>query len=71
VALDYGFAGLGGGGSVLAPLRRELVVRRRWLAAHVLLDLVGRDWFVPVSGEVRQTVAGGLGLTIIFATPSH
>jgi chromate transport protein ChrA len=33
VALYYGFAGFGGGYSVLAQLRRDLVERRKWLSA--------------------------------------
>jgi hypothetical protein len=41
------------------------------LGAHVLVDIVGRDWFVPIAGELRQTVTAGLGLTVTFAAQSR
>ena len=39
VALFYGVAGFGGGYSVLAQLRRDLVERRAWLSADEFLEL--------------------------------
>jgi hypothetical protein len=41
------------------------------LGSHVLVDAIGRDWLIPVSGELRQTLTASLGLTITFASPSH
>lgn len=41
------------------------------LAAHVLIDVIGREWFVPVSGALRQTFTAGLGLAVTFASPSR
>jgi hypothetical protein len=41
------------------------------LGPHVLIDVVGRDWLVPVAGLLRQTLTGSLGLTVAFASPSH
>ena len=39
VALYYGFAGFGGGYSVLAQFRQDLVERRNWLTADDFLVL--------------------------------
>jgi hypothetical protein len=41
------------------------------LGAHLLVDIVGRDWFVPIAGELRQTFTAGLGLTVTFAAQSR
>jgi hypothetical protein len=41
------------------------------LGSHVLLDAAGRDWLIPISGELRQTLTACLGLTVTFASPSH
>lgn len=41
------------------------------LGSHVLVDLIGRDWLVPIAGEVRQTLTASLGLTVTFASPSQ
>jgi hypothetical protein len=41
------------------------------LGSHVLVDAVGRDWLIPISGELRQTLTASLGLTVTFASPSH
>lgn len=40
------------------------------LGSYVLIDVVGRDWFVPVADKLRQTLTIGVGLTIIFPSPS-
>jgi hypothetical protein len=39
------------------------------LGTHVLIDVAARDWFLVVAGEIRQALAGTLGLTITFASP--
>jgi hypothetical protein len=39
------------------------------LVNHVLLDLAGHDWLVPMSGALRQTLAVGLALAITFGGP--
>jgi len=41
------------------------------LGSHVLVDVVARDWLVPITGELRQTLTASLGLTVTFASPSH
>jgi hypothetical protein len=41
------------------------------LGSHALVDAVGRDWLVPVSSELRQTLTVSVGLTVTFASPSH
>jgi hypothetical protein len=41
------------------------------LESHVLVDAVGRDWLIPISGELRQTLTASFGLTVTFASPSH
>jgi hypothetical protein len=32
------------------------------LGSHVLVDAVDRDWLIPISGELRQTLTATLGL---------
>lgn len=39
------------------------------IAGLVLVDLVVRDWFVPIADNLRQTFTVGAGLTILFPTP--
>lgn len=41
------------------------------LGPYVLVNLVARDWLVPIAGELRQTLTAGLGLTVTFASPSR
>jgi len=41
------------------------------IGPHVLVDLVGHDWLVPIAGELRQTLSGGLALTVTFASPAR
>lgn len=41
------------------------------IGPHVLVDLVGHDWLVPIAGELRQTLTGGIALTVTFASPTH
>jgi chromate transporter len=47
VALYYGFAGFGGGYSVLAQLRRDLIDRRAWLSAEEFLVLAELSKSLP------------------------
>jgi chromate transporter len=47
IALFYGVAGFGGGYSVLAQLRRDLVERRRWLDAEEFLVLAELSKSLP------------------------
>jgi hypothetical protein len=39
------------------------------IGSHVLIDVVGRDWLVPIAGTLRQTLTASLGLSITFASP--
>jgi hypothetical protein len=41
------------------------------LGTYVLLDLMGRDWLVPVAGTLRQTLTVGMGLVVTFASPAR
>lgn len=41
------------------------------LGSHVLVDVVGRDWLLPVAGVLRQTLTASLGLSVTFASASH
>ena len=36
---------------------------------HLLIDLAGHDWFVPIAGAVRQTLTVGLSLAVTFGGP--
>jgi hypothetical protein len=36
---------------------------------HVLIDLTGRDWVVPLDGVARQTLTIGLGVALTFGGP--
>jgi hypothetical protein len=39
------------------------------LVNHVLLDLAGHDWLVPISGALRQTLGVSLALAVTFGGP--
>jgi len=39
------------------------------IAGLVLIDLVGRDWFVPINETLRQTLTVDAGLTVLFPAP--
>jgi hypothetical protein len=38
-------------------------------ANHLLVDITGHDWFVPIAGTIRQTLTIGLGLAVTFGGP--
>ncbi len=57
-ALGDVFFGAGVGVGVTLPL-----------VNHVLLDLGGHDWLVPISGTLRQTLGVGLALAVTFGGP--
>jgi hypothetical protein len=60
VALYYGFAGFGGGYSVLAQLRRDLVERRKWLSADDFLVLAELSKSLP-GRTIAQAPGAGAG----------
>ncbi len=66
--VDAGSAFLGGDATFGASAGLGVSVP---LGSHVLVDAVGRDWLIPISGELRQTLTASLGLTVTFASPSH
>ena len=79
VALFYGVAGFGGGYSVLAQLRRDLVERRRWLSADEFLVLAELSKSLPgtpatsllaLLGQRVGGVRGGLVAAGAFLLPS-
>ncbi len=79
IALYYGFAGFGGGYSVLAQLRRDLVERRKWLSAEDFLVLAELSKSLPgtpatsLLALLGQRVAGVWGGAIAagaFLLPS-
>jgi chromate transporter len=79
VALFYGFAGFGGGYSVLAQLRRDIVERRRWLTAEDFLILAELSKSLPgtpatsllaLLGQRVAGTAGGLLAASGFLLPS-
>ncbi|HEY8039465.1 MAG TPA: chromate efflux transporter [Polyangiaceae bacterium] len=79
VALYYGVAGFGGGYSVLAQLRRDLVERRRWLTAAEFLVLAEISKSLPGTPATNllallgQRVGGVRGGTVAagaFLLPS-
>jgi chromate transporter len=79
VALYYGFAGFGGGYSVLAQLRRDLVERRRWLTAEEFLVLAELSKSLPgapatnllaLLGQQVGGVRGGVVAATAFLLPS-
>jgi chromate transporter len=79
VALYYGFAGFGGGYSVLAQLRRDLVDRRAWLTADEFLVLAELSKSLPgtpatsllaLLGQKVGGVRGGIVSASAFLLPS-
>jgi chromate transporter len=79
VALYYGFAGFGGGYSVLAQLRRDLVERRKWLSAEDFLVLAELSKSLPgtpatnllaLLGQQVGGVRGGAVAATAFLLPS-
>lgn len=79
VALYYGVAGFGGGYSVLAQLRRDLVERRRWLSAEEFLVLAELSKSLPgtpatsllaLLGQRVGGVRGGVVAAGAFLLPS-
>jgi chromate transporter len=79
VALYYGFAGFGGGYSVLAQLRRDLVERRRWLTEEDFLVLAELSKSLPgtpatnliaLLGQQVGGVRGGVVAASAFLFPS-
>jgi chromate transporter len=79
VALYYGFAGFGGGYSVLAQLRRDLVERRKWLSADDFLVLAELSKSLPgtpatnllaLLGQRVDGTRGGLVAAGAFLLPS-
>jgi len=37
----------------------------------VLIDVLARDWLVPIADTLRQTITAGAGLSIVFPTPGR
>jgi chromate transporter len=79
LALFYGFAGFGGGYSVLAQLRRELVERRQWLDADEFLVLAELSKSLPgtpatsllaLLGQRVGGTRGGVVAAAAFLLPS-
>ena len=78
-ALYYGFAGFGGGYSVLAQLRRDLVDKREWLSAEEFLILAELSKSLPgtpatnllaLLGQRVGGVRGGVVAAGAFLLPS-
>ncbi len=78
-ALFYGFAGFGGGYSVLAQLRRDLVERRGWLSGADFLELAELSKSLPgtpatsllaLLGQRVGGVRGGIIAVCAFLAPS-
>lgn len=79
VALYYGVAGFGGGYSVLAQLRRDLVERRSWLTADEFLVLAELSKSLPgtpatnllaLLGQRVGGIRGGVVAAAAFLLPS-
>jgi chromate transporter len=79
LSLYYGVAGFGGGYSVLAQLRRDLVERRRWLDADEFLVLAELSKSLPgtpatnllaLLGQRVGGVRGGVVAAVGFLLPS-
>lgn len=75
----YDFAGFGGGYSVLAQLRRELVERREWLACDDFLELAELSKSLPgtpatsllaLLGQRVGGIRGGVVAVGAFLLPS-
>lgn len=78
-ALYYGVAGFGGGYSVLAQLRRDLVERRGWLSAEDFLVLAELSKSLPgtpatnlitLLGQRVHGTRGGIAAACAFLLPS-
>ena len=79
IALFYGVAGFGGGYSVLAQLRRDLVERRRWLDAEEFLVFAELSKSLPgtpatsllaLLGQRVGGMRGGIVAATAFLLPS-
>lgn len=79
LALYYGVAGFGGGYSVLAQLRRELVEERKWVSAAEFLELAELSKSLPgtpattllaLLGQRIGGLRGGIAASIAFLVPS-
>jgi len=79
LSLFYGVAGFGGGYSVLAQLRRELVDKRRWLDEEEFLVLAELSKSLPgtpatnlitLLGQRVGGVRGGVLAAVAFLAPS-
>jgi chromate transporter len=79
MALYYGFAGFGGGYSVLSQLRRDLIERRKWLTAEEFLVLAELSKSLPgtpatnlitLLGQRVHGVRGGVAAAATFLFPS-
>lgn len=79
MALFYGFAGFGGGYSVLAQLRRELVITKRWIDEEDFLVLAELSKSLPgtpattllaLLGQRVAGLRGGCVAAILFLLPS-
>jgi len=79
MALFYGFAGFGGGYSVLAQLRRDVVERRKWLSNEDFLVLAELSKSLPgtpatsllaLLGQRVDGVRGGVVAAAAFLLPS-
>ncbi|HEY8091702.1 MAG TPA: chromate efflux transporter [Polyangiaceae bacterium] len=78
-SLYYGLVGFGGGYSVLAQLRRELVDRRKWLSVDEFLVLAELSKSLPgtpattlmaLLGQRVRGVVGGVAAAASFLVPS-
>ena len=79
IALYYGFAGFGGGYSVLAQLRRDLVDKKRWLSADDFLAFAELSKSLPgtpstnllaLLGQRVAGLRGGILAASAFLFPS-
>jgi chromate transporter len=79
LASFYGVAGFGGGYSVLAQLRRDLVERRKWLTGEEFLVLAELSKSLPgtpattllaLLGQRVAGLRGGLLAAAAFLLPS-
>lgn len=79
ISLFYGIAGFGGGYSVLAQLRRDLVERRRWVDPQEFLELAELSKSLPgtaatsllaLLGQRVGGLRGGLVAATAFLLPS-
>jgi len=79
LALHHGVAGFGGGYSVLAQLRRDLVEKRKWLTAEDFLVLAELSKSLPgtpatsliaLVGQRAAGIRGGIVAATAFLLPS-